>query len=241
MKALSFLNFNFELMRPECAGDFGALKKVQVAVYMPLFAAAIIVVYAVVKLATLSGGTAAHRHAARHYLWRKIVTIVTTLYTVGAIFFVRTFLRAFHCVGNADGADGLYMASSPDIECTMDDPSSDYPAIRSLSVNGLAVFGGLFVLMCASLVRAHHSDNPGMGSLSFLGDKYEDDWYTPPTFILILVTFPIKRHISGRRYYWEMVSAQPPPAQPADVTVIVRACVGDRGAQGAADVHLPAV
>jgi len=177
MKALSFLNFNFELMRPECAGDFGALKKVQVAVYMPLFAAAIIVVYAVVKLATLSGGTAAHRHAARHYLWRKIVTIVTTLYTVGAIFFVRTFLRAFHCVGNADGADGLYMASSPDIECTMDDPSSDYPAIRSLSVNGLAVFGGLFVLMCASLLRAHHSDNPGMGSLSFLGDKYEDDWY----------------------------------------------------------------
>ena len=210
MKALSFLNFNFELMRPECAGDFGALKKVQVAVYMPLFAAAIIVVYAVVKLATLSGGTAAHRHAARHYLWRKIVTIVTTLYTVGAIFFVWTFLRAFHCVGNADGADGLYMASSPDIECTMDDPSSDYPAIRSLSVNGLAVFGGLFVLMCASLVRAHHSDNPGMGSLSFLGDKYEDDWYTPPTFILILVTFPIKRHISGRRYYWEMVCGAAP-------------------------------
>ena len=168
MKALSFLNFNFELMRPECAGDFGALKKVQVAVYMPLFAAAIIAVYAVVKLATLSGGTAAHRHAARHYLWRKIVTIVTTLYTVGAIFFVRTFLRAFHCVGNADGADGLYMASSPDIECNMDDPSSDYPAIRRLSISGLVVFGALFAAMCLGLVRAHHSDNPGMGSLSFL-------------------------------------------------------------------------
>ena len=29
MAALSFLNFNFELMRPECAGAFGALQKVQ--------------------------------------------------------------------------------------------------------------------------------------------------------------------------------------------------------------------
>ena len=180
MAALSFLNFNFELMRPECAGAFGALQKVQVAVYMPLFAIVVIAVYVLVKMATLSSGSAAHRRAARHYLWRKVVTVVTTLYTVGAIFFVRTFLRAFHCVGDAavDGIGArLYMVSSPDIECTMDDPSSDYPAIRSLSVNGLAVFGGLFVLMCASLVRAHHSDNPGMGSLSFLGDKYEDDWY----------------------------------------------------------------
>ena len=44
MAALSFLNFNFELMRPECAGEFGALQKVQVAVYIPLFAAVVIVV-----------------------------------------------------------------------------------------------------------------------------------------------------------------------------------------------------
>ena len=96
---------------------------------------------------------------------------VTTLYTVGAIFFVRTFLRAFHCVGDAavDGIEArLYMVSSPDIECRLDDPSSDYPAIRSLSVNGLVVFGALFAAMCLGLVRAHHSDNPGMGSLSFL-------------------------------------------------------------------------
>ena len=96
---------------------------------------------------------------------------VTTLYTVGAIFFVRTFLRAFNCVGDAavDGIEApLYMASSPDIECTLDDPSSDYPAIRRLSINGLAVFGALFAAMCLGLVRAHHSDNQGMCSLSFL-------------------------------------------------------------------------
>ena len=92
---------------------------------------------------------------------------VTTLYTVGAIFFVRTFLRAFNCVG--DGIEApLYMASSPDIECTLDDPSSDYQAIRRLSINGLAAFGALFAAMCLGLVQAHHSDNPGMGSLSFL-------------------------------------------------------------------------
>ena len=81
---------------------------------------------------------------------------VTTLYTVGAIFFVRTFLRAFNCVGDAavDGIEApLYMASSPDIECTLDDPSSDYPAIRRLSINGLAVFGALFAAMCLGLVR----------------------------------------------------------------------------------------
>ena len=96
---------------------------------------------------------------------------VTTLYTVGAIFFVRTFLRAFHCVGDAavDGIEArLYMVSSPDIECRLDDPSSDYPAIRRLSIYGLVVFGALFAAMCLGLVRAHHSDNPGMGSLSFL-------------------------------------------------------------------------
>ena len=77
MAALSFLNFNFELMRPECAGEFGALQKVQVAVYIPLFAAVVIAVYVLIKMATLSSGSAAHRHAARHYLWRKVVTVVS--------------------------------------------------------------------------------------------------------------------------------------------------------------------
>ena len=78
MAALSFLNLNFELMRPECAGEFGALQKVQVAVYIPLFAAVVIAVYVLVKVVTLSSGSAAHRQAARHYLWRKVVTAVRT-------------------------------------------------------------------------------------------------------------------------------------------------------------------
>ena len=78
MAALSVLNFNFELMRPECAGEFGALQKVQVAVYIPLFAAVVIAVYVLVKVVTLSSGSAAHRQAARHYLWRKVVTAVRT-------------------------------------------------------------------------------------------------------------------------------------------------------------------
>ena len=70
-------------MRPECAGEFGALQKVQVAVYIPLFAAVVIAVYTVrlevlVKVVTLSSGSAAHRQAARHYLWRKVVTAVRT-------------------------------------------------------------------------------------------------------------------------------------------------------------------
>ena len=77
MAALSVLNFNFELMRPECAGKFGALQKVQVAVYIPLFAAVVIAVYVLVKMATLSGGSEAHRDAVRHYLWRKAVTVVS--------------------------------------------------------------------------------------------------------------------------------------------------------------------
>ena len=78
MAALSFLNFNFELMRPECAGEFGALQKVQVALYIPLFAAVVIAVYILIKMITLSSGSAAHRQAARHYLWRKVVTAVRT-------------------------------------------------------------------------------------------------------------------------------------------------------------------
>ena len=77
MAALSFLNFNFELMRPECAGAFGALQKVQVALYIPLFAAVVIAVYILIKMITLSSGSAAHRQAARHYLWRKVVTVVS--------------------------------------------------------------------------------------------------------------------------------------------------------------------
>ena len=65
MAALSFLNFNFELMRPECAGEFGALQKVQVAVYIPLFAAVVIAVYVLVKVVTLSSGSVAHPSVAR--------------------------------------------------------------------------------------------------------------------------------------------------------------------------------
>ena len=59
-------------MRAPCV-----LQKVRVAVYIPLFAAVVIAVYVLVKVVTLSSGSAAHRHAARHYLWRKVVTVVS--------------------------------------------------------------------------------------------------------------------------------------------------------------------
>ena len=36
MVLFSAMNLNLELTRPECAGDFGALKKVQIALIMPL-------------------------------------------------------------------------------------------------------------------------------------------------------------------------------------------------------------
>jgi hypothetical protein len=172
-----------ELTRPECAGDFGAQKKVQVALAMPVFVGGAIAVYALItvaKIQTKADATAEQTHSARSQLKRKIASVATTLFTVGAIFFVKSFLRAFDCVASELESEREFMASAPEIECH--EPSSEHSEILHLSTIGLASFCGCFVVIWLFLIKAHRSDNPGLGIFAFLADKFED-----------------------RFYYWEMV------------------------------------
>ena len=179
MVLFSAMNLNLELTRPECAGDFGALKKVQIALIMPLFVGAAIAVYALVstvKIQNESNATAEQRHSAISQLKRKIASVGTTLFTVGAIFFVKSFLRAFDCVASELDSSRAFMASAPEVECAAEH-ESDYAEIVRLSETGLGVFCGCFILIWLLLIKAHRSDNPGLGIFAFLADKFEDHFY----------------------------------------------------------------
>ena len=179
MVLFSAMNLNLELTRPECAGDFGALKKVQIALIMPLFVGAAIAVYALiatVRIQNESDATAEQRHSARSQLKRKIASVGTTLFTVGAIFFVKSFLRAFDCVASELDSNRAFMASAPEVECAAEH-ESDYAEIVRLSETGLGAFCGCFVFIWLLLIKAHRSDNPGLGIFAFLADKFEDHFY----------------------------------------------------------------
>jgi hypothetical protein len=180
MVLLSVFNFSVELTRPDCAGSFGPLRKVQIALSMPAFIGAAVALYGLIKLVriqTQADATVEQRHSARHQLQRKLASVVTTLFTVGAIFFVKSFLRAFDCVASELRPDDTFMASAPEIRCDSDDPGSEYPEIKRQSTIGLVTFAGCFAVLWLFLIRAHHSDNPGLGSFAFLADKFEDHFY----------------------------------------------------------------
>jgi hypothetical protein len=134
--------------------------------------AALVAMYAAIKQCVIerSGGTDKQKSSARHMLWRKVVTIVTTSYTVGAIFFVRSFLRPFDCVD--DGTGRMFMESAPQIECVEgydSERASNYPSIKYLASLGLVVFVGGFAVLSACLLKAHKIGDHSLGSLSFLG------------------------------------------------------------------------
>ena len=178
MLIFSSFNFNLELTRPECVGKFGALQKVQVALLMPVFAGGAIAVYALISLFRIqrtTNATAEQRRSARSQLLRKLATVATTLFSVGAIFFTKSFLRAFACVASESDSNRKFMASAPEIECWS--PSSEHPKIVTLSQIGLVSYAGCFAVICLFLVKAHRSDNPGLGIFAFLADKYEDEFF----------------------------------------------------------------
>ncbi|MDA8639375.1 hypothetical protein N9L31_00230 [bacterium] len=176
MVIFSSLNFNLELTRPECAGDSGALQKVQFALGMPLFVGAAMAVYAfltLIRIKYAGDATAEQRHSARNELRRKLASALTTLFTVGAIFFTKSFLRVFDCVASELDSSRKFMASAPEILCS----SPAHAEIESLSKIGLIAFAGCFVIIWLFLLQNHLSDNPGLGTFAFLADKFEDHFF----------------------------------------------------------------
>jgi hypothetical protein len=77
MLAFSFLNFNLELTRPDCAGEFGALQKVQAALAMPFFLGSVIAAYGLITLVRIHNedGTKVQKHSARNQLRRKLASV----------------------------------------------------------------------------------------------------------------------------------------------------------------------
>jgi hypothetical protein len=173
---LGVFNFNIELVHPECSIEFGAMEKVQSALFFPLLVLGVLTTFAAMKLLALkcnSTATKPQQRAARNKLWRKLVTVATTVLTVGTIFFVKSFLRAFDCVALGSDSTTTVMESAPEIECSDSDP--DYPAILRLSAIGLTGFASAFACLCVSLMYARHSQ--GVGGFSFISDRYEESWF----------------------------------------------------------------
>jgi hypothetical protein len=113
-----------------------------------------------------------------------MTSVLTTMFTVGSIFFVKSFLRAFDCLANDAGA--RIMASAPEMMCDTSDP--EYSKIRYLSWMGLLLFNGCFALLWVLLVRAHQSDSPGLGEFTFIADKFEERYYYWEMMIVVRKT-----------------------------------------------------
>jgi hypothetical protein len=158
-------------------GEFGALQKMRLAVAMPLILVGIVAAYSVLKFVSVHcSSTANHDVRARlsRFLVHKAVTVLSSLFTALSIFYMRAILRPFNCI--RDGTDGIaYMASSPDIPCIAGD--AEYAELVALSTNGLAVYAGCYAVISFGLVVEMRSDRPGLGTLAFLGDKYEEEYY----------------------------------------------------------------
>jgi hypothetical protein len=176
MHFFSYLNFDLELTRPECAMAFGAQDKVTTALLMPIFVGGVVSAYASIMLMSIHrehDATPAQRHSARNQLLAKVTSVMATMFTVGAIFLVKSFLRPFDCIENDFGE--RVMASAPEITCNDGDP--DYWKITIFSRIGIAGFVGCLAAMWSMLIRTHRSETPGLGNFAFLADKFEDQYF----------------------------------------------------------------
>jgi hypothetical protein len=172
MEWLSVLNINLELLKPECNSQFGAVEKLQLALSIPFFFVGSAGAYVAVKIAMNRFDMSPE---LIDFLKRKVVTILSTLFTTMSIFFMRAVLKPFDCItesGSTWSADGQrFMASSPDVVCSDADPH--YPTLVALSSLGLVLYSGSFVALALGMYSAMRADNPSLGLLAFLGDKYE--------------------------------------------------------------------
>lgn len=123
--------------------------------------------YILIKLVKIGSkdATDIQKHSARAQLSRKMVNVLTTIFIIGAIFFAKSFLRAFDCISDGTTSTRVYMQSSPEIECSVDDEESQYVAIVKWSQLGLGLFAATTFTLCLGLILAHRSDNPGLGRL----------------------------------------------------------------------------
>jgi hypothetical protein len=153
------------------------VEKMQLAVGMPLAFVGVVIAYSMVKLISVHcSSTVNHdvRENLARFLIHKAVTVLSSLFTALSIFYMRAILRPFNCI--KDSANGIaYMASSPDIPCIVD--NAEYAELVALSMIGLAVYAGCYALISCGLVVEMRSDRPGLGTLAFLGDKYEEEFY----------------------------------------------------------------
>ena len=86
----------------------------------PFFFGAVIALYCLIMLARIRHKTDAtpqshhQRQSALRQLRRKVASVGATLFTVGAIFFVKSFLRGFDCVRRATDNAVLHEECSAD-------------------------------------------------------------------------------------------------------------------------------
>jgi|EP01046_Picozoa_sp_COSAG06_P015250 hypothetical protein len=160
------------------------------------FAAVLVVVlYSLLKYAytkCASSSTPAMKENIGGYLNHKAATVFTTLFCSGSIFFVRSMLRPFACEADSNGSGAEFMISSPDIQCSSDDPS--YVNLVRLVQGGLAGYFLSYAVLWTLLIRAQRSATPGLSYFAFMGDKFETRTWSHPSpffaFFACLLSLP---------------------------------------------------
>ena len=123
-----------------------------------------------------------HRRRCEYNHNTSLVNLHSNHIDVLQIFFVKSFLRAWDCVGTESDNGRRFLASAPEMECT-DNPASasfeQYQDIRWLSALGLACFIAGFVALWLAMLREHRADTASIGMFAFLSTKYENDRCAP--------------------------------------------------------------
>jgi hypothetical protein len=175
MAWFSWLNINLELVRPECTMPFGAKQKMWLTLSVPPFILAVIAIYSILKWIWVHLRHRGQTHKTLgKFLHNKAVTILSTLFLVCSVFFMKSVLRPLDC--KIDQETGRsFVQSSPEVEC---DRANDplYQELLMMGLAGLCAYVITFCVLTSSLVHAGNSVEHGMGSLAFLGDKYENEF-----------------------------------------------------------------
>jgi len=181
LSRFNVLNINLELARPECSGTFGAYDKLLLTLVLPLFLLVCLAVYALLKYA-LSTRVSAEEFKRTHggrgildELSQNVLTVTSTAYVFGSIFFLRRVLATWVCTTEETVGGPTYLVVEPDIECS---DNERYNTLHYMSLLGLLVYLALFGSFVAALYFKRDL-------FEFLGDKFEDQFYF---WELVLVT-----------------------------------------------------
>jgi len=195
IKAISIVNLNLELAKPECSIKLDYLARQRVTLLSPLvffafsllFALTLLLKVVVQHMCKRGNLTLGQKLKARtKQLIAKSTGVLCTAFVVFSIFFLRTMVGGLDCSRDGDSASSRrFLDKEPQTACewrqvedcdekaVVCDPDDleYYGKVRMNSIIGLAMFAVLFVLLCLGMAFGKRE------TFNFLAEKMSPQWF----------------------------------------------------------------